>query len=89
MRCQAAATLGIQPSELDTAIRAYGPRATDPHDKGMVALYAGDMANATERLTAALKQREERLEAGKRDAADAAFFLAQALYDRISTRRPW
>jgi tetratricopeptide (TPR) repeat protein len=77
---QAAATLGIQPSELDTAIRAYGPRATDPYDKGMVALYAGDMANATERLTAALKQREERLEAGKRDAADAAFFLAQALY---------
>jgi tetratricopeptide (TPR) repeat protein len=77
---QAAATLGIQPSELDTAIRAYGPRATDSYDKGMVALYAGDMANATERLTAALKQREERLEAGKRDAADAAFFLAQALY---------
>ena len=77
---QAAATLGVQPSELDTAIRAYGPRATDPYDKGMVALYAGDMANATERLTAALKQREERLEAGKRDAADAAFFLAQALY---------
>lgn len=77
---QAAASLGIQPSELDAAIRAYGPRATDPYDKGMVALYAGDMANATERLTAALKQREERLEAGKRDAADAAFFLAQALY---------
>jgi tetratricopeptide (TPR) repeat protein len=77
---QTAATLGVQPSELDTAIRAYGPRATDPYDKGMVALYAGDMANATERLTAALKQREERLEAGKRDAADAAFFLAQALY---------
>ena len=77
---QTAATLGVQPSELDTAIRAYGPRANDPYDKGMVALYAGDMANATERLTAALKQREERLEAGKRDAADAAFFLAQALY---------
>jgi tetratricopeptide (TPR) repeat protein len=77
---QTAATLGVQPSELDRAIRAYGPRATDPYDKGMVALYAGDMANATERLTAALKQREERLEAGKRDAADAAFFLAQALY---------
>jgi tetratricopeptide (TPR) repeat protein len=77
---QTAAALGVQPSELDTAIRAYGPRATDPYDKGMVALYAGDMANATERLTAALKQREERLEAGKRDAADAAFFLAQALY---------
>jgi tetratricopeptide (TPR) repeat protein len=77
---QTAAALGVQPSELDTAIRTYGPRATDPYDKGMVALYAGDMANATERLTAALKQREERLEAGKRDAADAAFFLAQALY---------
>jgi len=77
---QTAATLGVQPSELETAIRAYGPRASDPYDKGMVALYAGDMANATERLTAALKQREERLEAGKRDAADAAFFLAQALY---------
>ncbi len=77
---QTAAALGVQPSQLDTAIRAYGPRATDPYDKGMVALYAGDMANATERLTAALKQREERLEAGKRDAADAAFFLAQALY---------
>jgi tetratricopeptide (TPR) repeat protein len=77
---QTAATLGVQPSELDAAIRAYGPRATDPYDKGMVALYDGDMANATERLTAALKQREERLEAGKRDAADAAFFLAQAFY---------
>jgi len=77
---QTAASLGVQPSQLDSAIRAYGPRATDPYDRGMVALYAGDMTNATERLTAALKQREERLEAGKRDAADAAFFLAQALY---------
>lgn len=77
---QTAASFGVQPSELDAAIRAYGPRATDPYDKGMVALYAGEMANATERLTAALKLREERLEAGKRDAADAAFFLAQALY---------
>jgi tetratricopeptide (TPR) repeat protein len=77
---QTAATFGVQPSELDAAIRAYGPRAADPYDKGMVALYARDMASATERLTAALKLREEHLEAGKRDAADAAFFLAQALY---------
>jgi tetratricopeptide (TPR) repeat protein len=77
---QTAATFGVQPSDLDAAIRAYGPRAADPYDKGMVALYTGDLASATERLTAALKLREERLEAGKRDAADAAFFLAQALY---------
>ena len=77
---QTAATFGVQPAELDAAIRSYGPRAADPYDKGMVALYGGDLAGATERLTAALKLREARLEAGKRDAADAAFFLAQALY---------
>jgi tetratricopeptide (TPR) repeat protein len=77
---QTAEAFGVQPWELDAAIRAWGPRAADPYDKGMVALYSGEMADATERLAAALKLREERLEAGKRDAADAAFFLAQALY---------
>src|SRR5258705_5020339 len=77
---QTAEAFGVQPWELDAAIRAWGPRAADPYDKGMVALYSGEMTDATERLAAALKLREERLEVGKRDAADAAFFLAQALY---------
>ena len=86
---QTAATFGVQPSELDAAIRAYGPRATDPYDKGMVALYTGDMASATERLTAALTLREERLEAGKRDAADAAFFLAQANWEALQSVGGW
>jgi tetratricopeptide (TPR) repeat protein len=77
---QTAALYGMQPSELDAAIRTWGGRTIDPYEKGMVALYSENLPDATATLAAALKLREEQLERQKRDATDAAFFLAQALY---------
>jgi tetratricopeptide (TPR) repeat protein len=77
---QTAKLYGMQPSELDAAIRAWGGRTVDAYEKGMVALYTENLSDATASLGAALKLREEQFEREKRDAADAALFLAQALY---------
>jgi len=71
---------GLKPEEVDTAIREWGRRTTDPYEKGMAALYAENFPVAEESLAAALKIRIERVEREKRDAADAAFFLASAKY---------
>ena len=77
---QAAATLGLPPADVDAAIHAWAQRTTDPYDQGMVSLYGGDLAEATAKLTAALALREQRLQSGSREAADAAFFLGQVFY---------
>jgi Tfp pilus assembly protein PilF len=77
---QAAAALGLPAPDVDAAIRAWAQRTTDPYDMGMVSLYAGDLADATAKLTAALSMREQRQQSGSREAADAAFFLGQVFY---------
>jgi len=77
---QTAKMFGVEPWELDAAILAWGERTHDQYEKGLAALYAENFSDATSNLTAALKAREERLDREKRDVADAAFFLGQALY---------
>jgi tetratricopeptide (TPR) repeat protein len=76
---EAAAMLGLPPSDVDAAIRAWQAQTTDPYEKGMVSLYTGNLADSTAKLVDALAQRE-RAPSGPRDAADAAFFLGQVLY---------
>jgi tetratricopeptide (TPR) repeat protein len=77
---QTAASLGVQPSELEAAILGLSKRTSDPYDSGMAALYAGRLDEATALLADAAQNRAQRAVSGARDAADAAFFLAQALY---------
>jgi tetratricopeptide (TPR) repeat protein len=77
---QAAATLGLPAADVDAAIQAWAQRTSDPYDQGMIALYGGNLADATAKLTAALTLREQRLQSGSREAADAAFFLGHVFY---------
>lgn len=74
-----AALFGLTPAAVVDAIRRSGTSA-DPYDKGMAALFDGNLDAASDGLAAALKVREAKFESGTRGAADAAFFLAQTLY---------
>ena len=71
---------GLNPDEIDKAIRGWGERAKDPFDKGLAALYAKNYPEAVKQLSESLRLRESELEKSKSSAADAAAFLGQALY---------
>jgi tetratricopeptide (TPR) repeat protein len=71
---------GLTSDDLDTAIRAWGSKTTDPYDVGLAALYAGNYDTASSNLKDSLKQREQKLATALKDVADAACFLGQSLY---------
>ena len=79
---QVAAAYGLEATQVDAALRAWGAKVEAPYDKGMAALYTDKFPEAEERLAAALKAKEERLEQSQRETSDAAFFLGQALYEQ-------
>jgi len=77
----------LSPDDIDSAIRAWGLKTTDPYEAGMAALYEHNYPKATTALEDSLHQREQKLQADQRAAtqdqknvADAAFFLGQSLY---------
>ncbi|HKS29638.1 MAG TPA: tetratricopeptide repeat protein [Pyrinomonadaceae bacterium] len=72
---------GLKPAEVDTAIRAWGEKATDPYEIGLAALYARNYPEATRQLSLSVETREKKLEKDKEDLADATFFLGQSLYE--------
>jgi tetratricopeptide (TPR) repeat protein len=73
---------GVTSEELDSAIRAWGKKTTDPYEAGLAALYTRNYDAATTSLQASLKQREEKFATAQEDVADAAFFLGQSLYEQ-------
>jgi len=79
---QVSQVFGVQPSDITEAISEWSQRTTDPYDKGLASLYAGDLNDATAKLTNALVLREQSIQNGTRDAADAAFFLGEVLFRR-------
>ena len=79
---EVAKQFGLPPEEIDKAIRAWGSRAEDPFEKGLAALYERNYPVATQRLEESLDQRETTLKQDQNAAADAAFFLGNALYDQ-------
>ena len=52
---------GLQPEDLDKAIRAWGAKTTDPYDAGLAALYERNYDKATTDLQTSLSKREEKL----------------------------
>jgi tetratricopeptide (TPR) repeat protein len=80
---------GLNSGDIDTAIRAWGAKTTDPYEAGLAALYERNYPQATSALQHSLKQREQKLEADQKvtaqdqkNIADAAFFLGQSLYEQ-------
>jgi len=52
---------GLEPDEVDRAIRAWGEKAKDPYEKGLASLYAGDYAEASYQHSESLDRSEESL----------------------------
>src|SRR5581483_2593914 len=77
---QQAEAVGLKPEEVDQAIREWGKKATDPHDRGIAALYEQRFPEAETLLKESYQLRKEAAQKAIADLADAAFFLGQALY---------
>jgi tetratricopeptide (TPR) repeat protein len=80
---------GFSPAEVDAAIRELGRKTKDPYEAGLVALYERDYPRAAKRLHDSFdiwKKEEARaqqvLARKQANAANAAFFLGQALYEQ-------
>ena len=72
---------GLEPDDLDQAIRSWGGKTTDPYEAGLAALYERDYSKASTKLADSLQQREEKLAVDQNAVADAALFLGVSLYE--------
>jgi tetratricopeptide (TPR) repeat protein len=79
---EVASDFGVTPEAVDTAIRAWGAKATDPYSKGLAALYEKNYPQATIELRESLRVRESALTRSQIEVVDAAFFLGNSLYDQ-------
>ena len=80
-------SIGVTPSNLDQAIRAWARKTTDPFDRGLGALYGERPRDAANLLLQALRIPNghrpvtAKLSAGNQDRVGAAeFYLGRALY---------
>src|SRR5258708_6353938 len=71
---------GLDPEELDKAIRSWGEKTTDPYEAGLAALYQRNYPAASAQLKESLQNREGKLAVDQKAVADAAFFLGQSLH---------
>jgi tetratricopeptide (TPR) repeat protein len=72
---------GLDPEELDKAIRSWGEVTTDPYEAGLAALYQRNYPAASAQLKESLQNREGKLAVDQKAVTDAAFFLGQSLYE--------
>ena len=79
---EVAREFGLAPDEVDSAIRAWGKKATDPYEKGLAALYERAYPEASKLLAESLEIRERELRQTQINVADAALFLGSSLYEQ-------
>jgi len=75
-----AAAYGLEPEEVDAAIRAASQKSSDLYEQGLAALYEKNYPVASERLEKALEAREKKLAQDKEEVADSAFFLGESRF---------
>ena len=71
---------GLDPEELDKAIRSWGEKTTEAYEVGLAALYQRNYPAASAQLKESLENREGKLAVDQKAVADAAFFLGESLY---------
>src|SRR5262249_26688868 len=71
---------GLAPEDIDSAIRNWGAKTSNPGEVGLAALYERNYPKATTRLRESLREHEEKLAADKKAVADTAFFLGISLF---------
>ena len=89
-----AKAFGLDPDEVNEAIRAWAKKVSDPYEKGLTALYGENYSEATQQLSKSLdiqkgKREENQKKQAERDAAvvDTAFLLGQSLYEQGQYRK--
>ncbi|MCI0487164.1 MAG: hypothetical protein L0229_11255 [Blastocatellia bacterium] len=80
---EVAKAYGLDPGDVDRAIGTWAEKAEAPYEIGLAALYARNYPLATGQLSRSLEIREGELERNKTEAANAAFFLGQSLYNEV------
>lgn len=75
-----AAEVGLTPEEVAEAIREWGRKAKDPHQRGLALLFEGDYAESNKLLEESERQRRTKAQEALSDLADAIFFNGQSLY---------
>jgi len=73
---------GLNPDDVDKAIRDWSEHTNDPYEKGLAALYEKNYPEATKQLSESLEMREREMETAKGKVADAAFFLGNSLFEQ-------
>lgn len=73
---------GLDPAQVDSAIRALGSKSKDPYERGMAALYQREFPEAARELAGALQSREIKLKKVPGSVLNAALFLGEALYEQ-------
>jgi tetratricopeptide (TPR) repeat protein len=71
---------GLDPGDLDRAIRSWGQESADPYEVGLADLYASDYPQASSELANSLAKGEEKADLDRRQVVDAAFFLGSSLW---------
>ena len=77
---------GLDPTEVDEALKALGAKTTDPYEAGQIALYKNNYREASAQFQTSFKEREATLKASEQKveeeklrAAEAASFLGLSL----------
>lgn len=73
---------GLDPADLDRALRGLAAKSKDPYERGMSDLYRLEPSEAAPKLADALQTRERQLKRVAANIVNAAFFLGQALYEQ-------
>jgi tetratricopeptide (TPR) repeat protein len=71
---------GVTSEEADRAIREWSKKATDPYDKGEIALYQRNYPEATTQLSRSYDMRKSAFEKALAEMVEVAFSLGQSLY---------
>src|SRR5215475_9954811 len=77
---EVARSFGLTPEEADRAIREWGKKATDPYDKGEIALYQQNYPEATEQLSKSYEMRKKVYEKALAEIVEVTVSLGQCLY---------
>jgi tetratricopeptide (TPR) repeat protein len=72
---------GLNPEEIDQAIRDWGAKTNDPYERGLTALYAENYPEATKQLYSSLAIRRTQLTASTDRVIEVATFLGQSLFN--------
>ena len=76
---EVAKIFGLEPQELDNAIRAWGQKASDPYDRGLAELYTRNYAEATPDLRKSAAIRREKASQAEAELVDADLSLGESL----------